>query len=111
MSTAGCGFASKLACSIKCSRHLSSSSDRTVWVQAVSAEQQQRIAGALVDALTDKDTGVSCDAAAALQSYGSNEQGVLNAHDGICRVCSRDPCRHAISVLALSICHCDVETT
>lgn len=47
------------------------------WLQAVSTEQQQQIAGALVDALTDKDTGVSCDAAAALQTYGSNEQGVL----------------------------------
>lgn len=44
----------------------------------MSAEQQQRVAGALVDALTDKDTGVSCDAAAVLQSYGSNEQGVLS---------------------------------
>lgn len=48
-----------------------------IWIQAVSIEQQQRIAGALVDALADKDTGVSCDAAAALQTYGSNEQGVL----------------------------------
>ena len=47
------------------------------WVQAVSVQQQQRIAGALANALTDKDTGVSCDAAAALQTYGSNEQGVL----------------------------------
>ena len=47
-------------------------------MQAASVEQQQQIAGALVDALTDKDTGVSCDAAAALQTYGSNEQGVLS---------------------------------
>lgn len=48
------------------------------WLQAVSIEQQQQIAGALVNALTDKDTGVSCDAAAALHTYGSNEQGVLS---------------------------------
>lgn len=42
---------------------------------AVSAEERCRIAGALVEALTDKDTGVSCDAAAALHQYGSSEQG------------------------------------
>ncbi|DBA70859.1 TPA: hypothetical protein ACH3X2_011627 [Trebouxia sp. C0005] len=42
---------------------------------AVSADQQQRIAGALVEALTDKDTGVGCEAAAALQQYGSTQQG------------------------------------
>ena len=46
-------------------------------MQAVSADQRQRIAGALVEALTDKDTGVSCDAAAALQQYGADEQGVM----------------------------------
>ncbi len=48
-----------------------------MFVQAVSADQQQRIAGALVEALTDKDTGVGCDAAAALQQYGSTQQGQL----------------------------------
>jgi hypothetical protein len=49
-----------------------------MFVQAVTADQQQRIAGALVEALTDKDTGVGCDAAAALQQYGSTQQGLLH---------------------------------
>ncbi len=54
--------------------------------QAVSAEQQQRIAGALVDTLTDKDTGVGCDAAAALQQYGSTETGMLSLLPLCCHV-------------------------
>ena len=52
-------------------------------MQAVSAEERCRIAGALVEALTDKDTGVSCDAAAALHQYGSSEQG-LHPVNAIC---------------------------
>jgi hypothetical protein len=47
-------------------------------MQAVSADQQQRIAGALVEILTDKDTGVGYDAAAALQQYGSTQRGQLH---------------------------------
>lgn len=45
-------------------------------MQAVPADQQQRIAGALVDTLADENTGVGCDAATALQQYGSTDQGV-----------------------------------
>lgn len=80
---------------------------RMLWVQAVSAEQQQRIAGALVDALADKDTGVSCDAAAALQSYGSNDQGVLNLQWQLSCLQSCDQYCHASSALASLLCHHD----
>lgn len=71
-----------------------------VWVQAVSVEQQQRIAGALVDALADKDTGVSCDAAAALQTYGSNAQGVLNLSCYALCLQSQHQCPHTGLLLA-----------
>lgn len=57
-------------------------------------EQQQRIAGALVDALADKDTGVSCDAAAALQTYGSNEQGALRLSCYALYLQSQHQCSH-----------------
>lgn len=107
MSTAGCGFASKLAASVQCCWHLSLSSGQMLWLQAVPAEQQQRITGALVDALADKDTGVSCDAAAALQSYGSNEQGMLKLQWQLSCLQSCDHHRQASFTLASSLCHHD----
>lgn len=63
-------------------------------------EQQQRIAGALVDALADKDTGVSCDAAAALQTYGSNQQGVLPLSCYALCLQSQHQCSHAALLFA-----------
>lgn len=41
----------------------------------VPTETQQRIVGALLHSLADKDTGVACDAAAALQQYGNSHEG------------------------------------